>query len=180
MNAPAILFVAGDVEILRGAARVSIVRARHPTPEGRRRAARLAGALVERGVTVVSGLAEGIDTEAHWAAIGSGGKTIAVLATPLDESYPRQNEALQRLIVDQHLGLVAVPARPVRHQGELQRDALARSGPAPFPAGHPGRESRGVPLGVGLMLPEDLERLALGVVVEAGETHEMGVARPLG
>lgn len=124
-NAPAKLYTSGDIEILRSTVRVSIVGTRHPTPEGRRRAARLARALVDHSVTVVSGLAEGIDTEAHQTAIRRGGKTIAVLGTPLDYFYPRENEPLQRLIMAEHLALTEFASgHPVRKTNFPRRNRM--------------------------------------------------------
>lgn len=101
--APSRLFVAGDREILQQGARVSIVGTRNPSPEGVARARKLARILAERHMVVVSGLAKGIDTAAHLSAIESGGRTIAVIGTPLDTAYPKENEALQRRIMAEHL-----------------------------------------------------------------------------
>jgi DNA processing protein len=108
-NAPEVLYVAGDTGILEEGARVSIVGSRQASPEGLRRASRLAGLLAGRGIVVVSGLAEGIDTAAHTAAIKHGGRTIAVLGTPLDQVYPRQNAALQEEIMRDHLAVSQYP-----------------------------------------------------------------------
>lgn len=66
-------------------------------------------ALVERGFTVVSGLATGIDTAAHTAAIEAKGHTIAVIGTPIGIHYPKENQALQRKIAEQHLLISQVP-----------------------------------------------------------------------
>jgi DNA processing protein len=114
-NAPTCLFVAGDIGIFETGARVSIIGARKATPEGIRRAARLAALLAERGIVVVSGLAAGIDTAAHTAAIKHRGRTrrtgrtVAVLGTPLDQVYPKQNAALQHEIMTQHLAVSQYP-----------------------------------------------------------------------
>jgi len=104
-NAPEVLFAAGRIDLLTRGCRVSIVGTRRPSPEGVKRAARLARILVENGVIIVSGLALGIDTIAHRSAIDHGGKTIAVLATPLDEVTPRENTDLQHEIMRDHLAL---------------------------------------------------------------------------
>ena len=88
------VFIAGDTTLLTGP-RVAIVGARAATEDGRRRASRLARELAERDVVVVSGLAAGIDTAAHTAALSIEGKTFAVLGTPLDKAYPAENAALQ-------------------------------------------------------------------------------------
>lgn len=96
--APTILNVAGDVEILRTSPKVAVVGSRQATYEGLEEAARVAEALVELGATVVSGLAMGIDTAAHRAAIIAGGRTFAVIGTGLDRVYPRENRELQRCL----------------------------------------------------------------------------------
>ena len=108
-NAPKALYVSGNTSILEEGARVSIVGSRKASPEGLRRASKLAGLLAGRGIVVVSGLAEGIDTAAHTAAIKHGGRTIAVLGTPLDQVYPRQNAALQEEIMRDHLAVSQYP-----------------------------------------------------------------------
>ena len=88
---------------------VAVVGSRHPSDEGRARARKLARSLVEDRKTVVSGLATGIDTEAHTAAIEAGGKTIAVIGTPIGECYPPENRALQDRIAHEFLLVSQVP-----------------------------------------------------------------------
>jgi DNA processing protein len=109
-NAPARFFAAGDLRLVRGGTRVAIIGTRKASPEGLRRARKLAAALAKEGVIVVSGLADGIDTAAHEAAMAAGGKTVAVLGTPLDRVYPRKNLQLQRRIVAEHLALSPFPS----------------------------------------------------------------------
>jgi DNA processing protein len=106
-HAPALLYVQGHEDIVASGARVAIVGSREATPFGLARARRLAHQLVARGVVVVSGLAKGIDTAAHITAIEQGGRTIAVLGTPLTQSYPRENAALQQRIGTDHLLLIS-------------------------------------------------------------------------
>ncbi len=101
--APERLWVAGNTELLMRGARVAIVGSRKASELGLRRAAKLAHLLVERGVTVVSGLAEGIDGMAHTQAIRSGGNTVAVLGTPLDKSFPAMHRELQTQMMEEHL-----------------------------------------------------------------------------
>ena len=102
-NAPALLHTRGDVGLLRNGLRVAIVGSRKSSEDGLKRAVRLARMLAERSVVVVSGLAEGIDTAAHRATIHAGGRTIAVIGTPLDRAYPRSNVELQAEIGRSHL-----------------------------------------------------------------------------
>lgn len=108
-NAPEKLYVSGEKELLRNGARVSIVGSRSATAAGLGRASSLARILVERGVIVISGLAEGIDTAAHEAAMARGGRTIAVLGTPLDAVYPAKNRPLQERIAREHLVVSQFP-----------------------------------------------------------------------
>ena len=103
------LYLAGDAALLQRRPRVSIVGARNASPEGIRRAAKLARNLVEKDVVVVSGLAAGIDTAAHEAAIKAGGRTIAVIGTSLDKTYPRKNTDLQAFIASEHLVVSQFP-----------------------------------------------------------------------
>lgn len=88
---------------------VAVVGTREPSDEGKRRAAKLTQCLVRDGFTVVSGLAKGIDTIAHRTAIESGGRTIAVIGTPLSHSYPKENTDLQRKIAEEFLLISQVP-----------------------------------------------------------------------
>jgi DNA processing protein len=88
---------------------IAIVGTRIPSDEGKLRAGKLARRLVSDGYTVVSGLAAGIDTAAHEAAIACGGSTIAVIGTPLSRVYPLENEKLQARIAKEHLLISQVP-----------------------------------------------------------------------
>jgi DNA processing protein len=104
-HAPERLFVAGKIALPLPHPRVAIVGTRTPSDEGLKLASRLSKTLARRGVIIVSGLARGIDTAAHTAAIESGGSTIAVLGTPLSQTYPRENAELQSLIMRNHLAV---------------------------------------------------------------------------
>src|SRR3546814_1806511 len=79
------------------------------SPDGIRRAERLARELVDRSFTVVSGLTRGIDSAAHRAAIARGGPTISVVGTPLGSCYPKENAELQEENARDHLLISQVP-----------------------------------------------------------------------
>lgn len=102
-HAPDQLYCVGDLDLLRSGRRVSVVGSRAVSPEGRTRAATLTLALVERNVTIVSGLAKGVDAVAHHSAIKAGGRTVAVLGNPVTTYYPAENRALQTQIASRHL-----------------------------------------------------------------------------
>jgi DNA processing protein len=102
-NAPTHLYLAGDVSLLSQGPRISIVGSRAASAEGLRRARVLANALADRGIIVVSGLAKGVDRAAHEAAIEAGGRTIAVIGTPLDTTYPTEHADLQARLMAHHL-----------------------------------------------------------------------------
>jgi DNA processing protein len=97
---PPILFVSGELTA-EDTRSLAIVGARRASPAGRAAAAGIADALTRAGYVVVSGLAAGIDTAAHEAALAAGGRTVAVIGTGLFHSYPPENAALQRQIAAQ-------------------------------------------------------------------------------
>jgi DNA processing protein len=96
-NPPVVLYVKGELTQADEIS-VAIVGTRGPTTYGRQVAQRLASQLAAKGVTIVSGLARGIDAEAHRAALDAGGRTIAVLGSGLDVIYPREHASLAREI----------------------------------------------------------------------------------
>jgi len=161
MPSPPRLFVRGSLSD-DDALAVAIVGSRRPTPYGLAVAERLASDLAARGVTIVSGLARGIDTAAHRGALAAGGRTLAVLGCGVDVVYPPENRALAREI-EARGALVSqfapgVPARarhfPARNRtlagltlGVAVVEAAERSGAlitAGF-AGDLGRETFAVP-----------------------------------
>lgn len=94
---PLVVFTRGDLREEHQYA-VGIVGTRTPSPYGHRIAKKLARELAARGITVVSGLATGIDTAAHEGALEAGGQTIAVLGCGVDVVYPQENAALMHEI----------------------------------------------------------------------------------
>ncbi len=96
------LYYAGDLSLLQRPC-VAIVGTRNVSENGAARTKRLARELVDAGVVVVSGLAAGVDTAAHTAAIEAGGQTVAVIGTPLEKAYPAANGHLQETIYREHL-----------------------------------------------------------------------------
>jgi DNA processing protein len=135
---PPLLYVRGT--LLPSEPMVALVGTRQPTTYGREVARRLAQELARNGVTVASGLALGIDTEAHKGALAAAGRTVAVLACGVDQPYPLRNRDLAEKVVA---------------QGALVSDYPP--GTAPEPRNFPPRNRiiSGLSLGV--------------VVVEAGE-----------
>ncbi len=88
---------------------IAIVGTRHPSRDGAQRAAYLARHLAKSGFVLLSGLAQGIDTEVHLAAIEAGGLTAAVLGTPLTACFPAANADLQRRLAREYLLVSQVP-----------------------------------------------------------------------
>ncbi|MEO0053159.1 MAG: DNA-processing protein DprA [candidate division WOR-3 bacterium] len=94
---PPVLFIRGEIKSGDRQA-VAVIGTRRPSHYGQRVAERLAAELVRAGLTVVSGLARGIDTCAHRAALTAGGRTIAVLGSGIDVLYPPENRQLAEKI----------------------------------------------------------------------------------
>jgi DNA processing protein len=102
-----LLYFLGDLTLLYSR-RVSVVGSRKATPSGLAAVASIAKKLTVEGFTVVSGLAMGVDTAAHQEAINHG-HTVAVIGTPINQTYHKQNTELQKLIAINHLLLSHVP-----------------------------------------------------------------------
>lgn len=103
-----ILYYSGNIDFLKTRG-VAVVGSRHPSDLGIRRAIKLVKLLVKDNITIFSGLADGIDTVSHLTAIENGGKTVAVIGTPLTEFYPKKNKELQIYIAKHHLLISQVP-----------------------------------------------------------------------
>ncbi|MBI4557491.1 MAG: DNA-protecting protein DprA [Candidatus Hydrogenedentes bacterium] len=112
---PLLLFVRGDLRE-EDQNCVAIVGTRRASPYGIRMAEKFGRELGARGITVVSGMATGIDAAAHRGAIEGGGRTIAVLGNGVDVVYPPQNEALMAEIIQHGCVLSQFPmgTRPAR------------------------------------------------------------------
>lgn len=109
IHAPKELFFEGDFSLITKGVKVSVVGSRDVSPNGLRRTEIISKTLVEKGITVVSGLAKGVDTMAHNSAIKYQGKTIAVLGTPLTKAYPSSNKDLLAKIKEEHLAISQFP-----------------------------------------------------------------------
>lgn len=103
-----LLYYTGDFDLIFSRS-VAIVGSRRPSEDGVKRTEKMAKLLVESNFTIVSGLATGIDTAAHRTALINGGKTIAVIGTPLNSVYPKENARLQDYIAKKHLLISQVP-----------------------------------------------------------------------
>ncbi|MBW4522765.1 MAG: DNA-processing protein DprA [Scytolyngbya sp. HA4215-MV1] len=110
---PPVLYYRGSVELQENQGiipAIAMVGTRDPSEYGKRWTRRIATALAQNGFTVVSGLADGVDTEAHQSSIHAGGRTIAVLGTGLNRVYPWSNRKLYEQLLEQGLALSEYPA----------------------------------------------------------------------
>lgn len=108
---PLVLYCTGEIRYLNTAFTVGMVGSRKPSPYGVEAAARLGKTIAQSGAVIVSGLADGLDSEGHKAAVASDAPTIAVLGVPIHRTYPAGNAALRRKI-EQH-GVVVSEYPPV-------------------------------------------------------------------
>lgn len=112
-NPPPVLYYRGQVDFQENQGMkpmVAIVGTREPTDYGKRWTRKISVALANHGFTVVSGMAAGIDTEAHRGCLEAGGRTLAVLGTGVDLIYPPRNRSLYEQILRQGLVLSEYPA----------------------------------------------------------------------
>ena len=134
------IYVMGNVNLLKKTNYVAIIGARKATRAGNSKAYELGATYGRQGAVVVSGLALGCDASAHLGCLAAKGKTIAIVATGLDLVHPRENEPLQRQILnngglilsEQPLGTKANPSRLVarnRLQAALSSDVIVAECP---------------------------------------------------
>jgi DNA processing protein len=117
---PPVLYAIGRLELLERPT-VAIVGTRKASRHGTRAASHLAGAVARAGGVVLSGMARGIDGEAHRAALEAGGDTVAVLGTGVDVAYPRAHVALHRAIAERGLVLSELPPGERADPGSFPR-----------------------------------------------------------
>lgn len=115
-RAPWILYAKGNTSLLSNMS-IAMVGTRIPTAYGRKIGSWLAEELCEKGITIVSGLARGIDGICHKAALDCGGSTIAVLGTAIDIPYPPEHTALYQSIADAGLIVSEYPVGMKGHPG---------------------------------------------------------------
>ncbi|MBD1845729.1 DNA-protecting protein DprA [Cyanobacteria bacterium FACHB-63] len=109
---PPVLYYRGDLGLIRDLDRqsaVAIVGTRQPSDYGRRWTRKLSKTLAQHGFIVMSGLADGIDAEAHSSCLEVGGQTIAVLGTGVDVVYPYKNRRLYDQLLETGLALSEYP-----------------------------------------------------------------------
>ena len=110
---PAVLYYRGDANLLHPQSQqpiVAIVGTRDPSDYAKRWSHKLAAVLAKNGTIVISGMAEGIDTQAHLGCLEANGKTIAVLGTGTDIAYPPRNKVLHQQILERGLVISEYPA----------------------------------------------------------------------
>jgi DNA processing protein len=110
---PPVLYYQGEIERLENQGvkpAIALVGTRTPSDYGKKWTRKLSATLAQAGFTIVSGLAAGVDTEAHHACLKAGGRTLAVLGTGVDVTYPHSNRSLAQQIAQQGLLLSEYPA----------------------------------------------------------------------
>ena len=125
-DAPPVLYCTGDVSALSQPAAVAMIGSRRPSSYGVEAAALIGGQLAQAGVCLVSGLADGLDSEAHKAAVAAGAPTVGVLGTAIDKTYPVTNRRL-RSEMEQGCGAVIsefAPGEATGAGGFLQRNRI--------------------------------------------------------
>ena len=122
-QAPPFLFAAG--QLIADDAAIAVVGSRKASPRSLEIASTIAAELVKESVTVLSGLADGVDGAAHRAALEAGGRTVAVIGTGIDRCYPAVNRELQHKIAADGLVLSQFwPDAPPQPHNFIMRNAV--------------------------------------------------------
>lgn len=123
---PIVLYATGDTGCLNGGRYVGMVGTRRPTAYGARACHDISLELARAGVTIVSGLADGLDGQGHRASAEAGAPTVAFLGTAIDKTYPASNARL-RLQIERELGGAVVSEYPPGYPGRQKGTFLARN-----------------------------------------------------
>lgn len=106
---PFVLFYYGDIDLLNYPKKITIVGSRNCSDYGKLSTIKITHALVENDYVIISGMARGIDTISHQAALENGGKTIAILGNGIDDAYPKENKLLYEKIKENGLVISEYP-----------------------------------------------------------------------
>jgi DNA processing protein len=117
---PVLLYVAGKLDLLAAPA-LAVVGSRNATPQGVRNAESFARAFSQAGLTIVSGMALGVDAAAHRGGLEGPGSTVAVQGTGIDIAYPRRNGSLSRQISSEGALISEFPLGTPPHTGNFPR-----------------------------------------------------------
>lgn len=98
-NVPEQIYVEGNLQLLNSAG-IAVIGTRNPSNYGKRMCKAFTKELVKYGVTIISGMAKGIDTIAHKTCLENGGRTIAVLPCGFEKIYPKENERVFKDIIN--------------------------------------------------------------------------------
>lgn len=156
-DAPPVLFALGRVELLESIM-LGVVGTRRPTPYGVQAAERLSKELCEAGMTIVSGMARGIDTAAHKAVLATEGNTVAVFGCGVDQIYPAENRKLAREIAERGLIVSEFPM-----------------GSPPYPQNFPIRNRIVSGLSVGVLVVEGSEYSGSAITAKLAAEQNRGV-----
>ncbi len=123
---PVVVFCAGNIRLLEQPC-LSVVGSRSPSAYGKAVLNEMIPPLVAEGITLVSGLAKGIDQMVHSCTIENGGATIGIIGTGLDLTYPRENASLQRKMMAEQLVISEYPlgSKPERYHFPMRNRLIA-------------------------------------------------------
>lgn len=183
---PYLLYYKGDInfELSRS---IAIVGTRKPNDEGLERTKLFTKYLTEKGFTIVSGLAEGIDGHAHFYCLESGGKTIGVLGCGIDRVYPKSNKTIARMLLDRGGAIISeyppgfAPRKwyfPQRNRliVGLSRAVLVIQAPAKSGSKISGKLTQDYDRDLFVVTPGDSELDAGNIELIEGKDDDIGVA----
>lgn len=122
---PIIIFAKGNISSLKEPG-IAVIGTRNISPYAQKVGQRIGEIVAENGLTVISGLATGCDTAGHVGCLRAGGTTIAIVATPLDQTYPEENIPLEKQIIENNGCVISEypVGTPVSPYYFIQRDRL--------------------------------------------------------